>query len=304
MALWRSERTVHGEPVSRRFSAQSEAPVADHSRTARDHKAGDGNANSGEEDMPLDVARRAPEVYNRANAQLTCLGSQAMRTNLLDEIEPRGVCKSFGRMSADAEGRYRETARKEIEVWKQQRPSRVMAALDKPAQFLGYPIRKALETERGRQLLARVIGAFLDAGTWRFSPEAVLDTYRKRGYSVGSLADIRLRVPLRTMDDEAKKHWIAGTAVLTVEGGIVGPAMAAAATAAGSAAAAAAVASGGSAAPAAAAAGLAVVASAAAAETVFLISFCCRRLASIAACYGYDVRDDCREPRGEGNRAS
>lgn len=186
------------------------------------------------------------------------------------------------------EDQYRQTARTEIEAWKRKRPSRVIATLSKPAQFLGYPIRKAVETERGRQLLERVIGAFFDAGTWRFSPEAVLNAYTERGYSVARIADIKDQVPLRAMDDEAKKHWIAGTAVLTVEGGIVGPAMAVAATAAGSAAAA----SGGAAGPAAAAAGLAVVASAAAAETVFLITFCCRRLASIAACYGYDVADD------------
>lgn len=187
---------------------------------------------------------------------------------------------------------YEHRARHEIDAWKGQRPSRVISYLGKPAEFVGYPIRKVLETERGREVLSRVIGAFFDAGTWRFDADAVLSRYRDKGYTVEQLADIQTRVPLKDMDDEAKGHWIKATVILTAEGGIVGPALAATATAAGAAAAATALASGGTAGPAAAAAGLAVVGTATIIETSFLISFCCRRIASIAACYGYDVSDD------------
>lgn len=187
---------------------------------------------------------------------------------------------------------YRAAARAEVVSWKEKPPSRGMEMINKPFKFVGYPVQRLLDTERGRKLLERAVSSFFSAGTWRFSTDDVLRSYCDLGYQVFSLADIRSRVPLSVMDKSARKHWIAATAILTVEGGIAGPAMAAAATAAGSAAAAAATASGGTAGPAAAAAGLAVVGTAAAAETAFLISYCCRRLASIAACYGYDASDD------------
>jgi hypothetical protein len=187
---------------------------------------------------------------------------------------------------------YEQRARREIDRWKAKEPSRVIKALSIPAEFLGYPIKKLLETERGRAMLERVVGALFDAGTWHQDTEKVLRLYQAKGHDVATLREVRAQVPLRHMDDEAKKHWIATTAALTVEGGIVGPAMAFAATAAGGAAATAAIASGGAAGPAAAAAGLAVVATATVVETTFLIGFCCRRLASIGACYGFDVSDD------------
>jgi hypothetical protein len=190
------------------------------------------------------------------------------------------------------DGKYEGQARREIEEWKAKKPSRVITVLAKPAEFLGYPIKKLLETERGKALLERIIEALFDAGTWRQDIDKVLAAYRQKGHEVSSLHDVRARVPLRHMDEEAKKHWIAATTALTVEGGIAGPAMVAAATAAGAAAAAAAIASGGVGGPAAAAAGLAVVGTATAIETGFLVGFCCRRLASIAASYGYDVTDD------------
>lgn len=187
---------------------------------------------------------------------------------------------------------YEEQARREIEMWKEKKPSRVIMVLSKPAEFVGYPIRKLLETERGRALLERIVQTLFDAGTWRQDTAKVLAAYRGKGHSVSSLSYVRAHVPLRHMDDEAKKHWITATTALTIEGGIAGPAMAAAATTAGGVAAAAAIASGGAGAPAAAAAGLAVVGTATAIETTFLIGFCCRRLASIAASYGFDVTDD------------
>jgi len=196
-----------------------------------------------------------------------------------------------GDVPASDEG-YEQRARHEIERWKGKKPSGVITALNKPADFLGFPIRKLLETDRGGAILERVIGPLFDAGTWRQDTAKVLDAYRARGHDVAQLSAIRSRVPLRDMDDEAKKHRVAATVTLTIEGGIVGPAMAAAATLAGAAAAAATIASGGTGAPAAAAAGLAVVATATVAETTFLIGFCCRRLASIAASYGFDVADD------------
>jgi hypothetical protein len=187
---------------------------------------------------------------------------------------------------------YEDRARKEIEVWRGKQPSRVIRVLGKPGEFLGYPIRKALETERGRKILEKVVGSLFDAGTWRLESDKILKTYRDKGYDVQRLAHIPTQVSLQDRDHEAKKHWMAATATLAVEGSIVGPALAIAATAAGAAAATAAVASGGTAGPAAAAAGLAVVGSATIVETTFLIAFCCRRIASIAACYGYDVADD------------
>jgi len=187
---------------------------------------------------------------------------------------------------------YEDRARKEIEVWRGKQPSRVIRVLGKPGEFLGYPIRKALETERGRKILEKVVGSLFDAGTWRLESDKILETYRAKGYDVQRLAHIRAQVSLQDRDHEAKKHWMAATATLAVEGSIVGPALAIAATAAGAAAATAVVASGGTAGPAAAAAGLAVVGSATIVETTFLIAFCCRRIASIAACYGYDVADD------------
>lgn len=187
---------------------------------------------------------------------------------------------------------YRKAVGSEIEVWQKKRPSRVIATLAKPAQFFGSPITKLLETELGKRIMKRAIEAFFDVGIWRFSSRRIFDSYRARGYQVADLADIRRQVPLRAMDDEAKRHWVAATTVLTVEGGIVGVGMAVAAGAAGAAAAASAVASGGGAGPPAAAAGLAVVASGAAIETAFLIGYCCRRLAAIAACYGFDVAND------------
>jgi hypothetical protein len=190
------------------------------------------------------------------------------------------------------DGNYEDQARRESDAWKVKKPSRVITVLAKPAEFLGYPIKKLLETERGRALLERIVEALFDAGTWRQDIDKVLAAYRQKGYEVSSLHDVRARVPLRDMDEQAKKHWIAATTALTVEGGIAGPAMVAAATAAGAAAAAATIASGGIGGPAAAAAGLAVVGTATAIETSFLIGFCCRRLASIAASYGYDVTDD------------
>ncbi len=194
-------------------------------------------------------------------------------------------------MSAE-DRRYRAKAGKEIDAWKRKKPSRVMQALSLPGKFLGFPIRKLLETERGRDLLQRATETLLDAGTWRFEPEKVLAVYRQQGFRVADLAEVQKSVPMSVMDAEAKKHLKAATGTLIVEGGIAGPAMAVAAGAAGTSAAGVAVASGGAAGPSAGAAGLAVVGGATAVETVFLIGFCCRRLAAIAACYGYDVRDE------------
>jgi hypothetical protein len=187
---------------------------------------------------------------------------------------------------------YEDGARREIEIWRGKRPSRVIQALGKPGEFIGFPIRKALETDGGRMILEKVVGSLVDAGTWRLESDKVLETYRAAGYDVQALADVRTHVPLQDMDREAKKHRLAATGTLAVEGAIVGPALAIAATAAGTAAARKAFASGGKAGPAAAAAGLAVVGTATMVETTFLIAFCCRRIASIAACYGYDVADD------------
>ena len=171
-------------------------------------------------------------------------------------------------------------------------PSRVIRALSKPGEFLGIPVRKVLDTDAGQMILEKVVGSLFDTGTWRLESEKILEMYRAKGHDVQTLADIRAHVPLQDMDREARKHRLAATRTLAVEGAIVGPALAIAATAAGTAAARKALASGRTAGPAAAAAGLAVVGSATAVETSFLIAFCCRRIASIAACYGYDVADD------------
>jgi hypothetical protein len=187
---------------------------------------------------------------------------------------------------------YDGRARKEIEVWRGKPPSRVIRAMAKPGEFLGIPIRKVLETDAGRMILEKVVGSLFDAGTWRLESDKILETYRAKGYDVQTLADIRAHVPLQDMDREARKHRLAATGTLAVEGTIVGPALAVAATAAGTAAARTALASRGRAGPAAAAAGLGVVGFATTVETSFLIAFCRRRIASIAACYGYDVADD------------
>jgi hypothetical protein len=192
-------------------------------------------------------------------------------------------------MSAD-NSEYDGRARREIEVWRGKQPSRVIRALGAPGEFLGVPIRKVLDTDAGRMILEKVVGSLFDAGTWRLESGKILEIYRAKGYDVRALNDIRVHVPLQDMDREARTHWVAARRTLAVEGAIVSPAVAIAATAAGTAAAA--RAPSGSAGRAAAAAGLTVVGSATTVETSFLVGFCCRRIASIAACYGYDVADD------------
>jgi hypothetical protein len=187
---------------------------------------------------------------------------------------------------------YARKASEEIARWRGKKPPRVITAMSKPSEFVGYPIKKILETERGAKIVTDVVETLFDGGTWKFDAEVVLERYRDGGFDVHRLEDVLRVVPLRVIDEEANRQWARATITLTAEGAVVGPAMAAAATAAGAAAAASAAASGGTMGPAAGAAGLAVVGTAAVAETTFLIGYCCRRLATIAACYGYDVRDE------------
>lgn len=189
------------------------------------------------------------------------------------------------------ESKYRAEASKEITKWKARPPPRAIAWAGKPFEVVGYPITKLLATDTGKRFVTTSLDAVFDAGNWKFDPSAVLDAYSDTGYPVQDLQAINGSVPMHVVDQRARRQWLRATASLTLEGGVSGPAIAVTAGAAGAGAAGVAISSGGTAGPPAAAAGIAVVGTATAAETALLIGYCCRRIAAIAACYGYDVRE-------------
>lgn len=114
---------------------------------------------------------------------------------------------------------YERKALKEVQEWRATPPSPLAKAIDvigKPIETVGG---KVFEQRVIKKVAAGLMESVLDGSHATLSEARVLDAYRKSGYKLDRLEDIRRTVPLEVMDRQALKLGKYYRNVMVAEGG-------------------------------------------------------------------------------------
>ena len=117
---------------------------------------------------------------------------------------------------------YERTARAEIEAWRSRPPGGLAKRIDQLTKPVDVVLSKALERRVLHRALDGVMGVVLDGAGTTLSEKRVVESYRRLGYPVDRLEDIRTSVPLEAMDRQAAKLAKVYRVALVAEGGGAG----------------------------------------------------------------------------------